>query len=128
VSNENYPPIKDDFQEIVLRMQRFTGKMAFTANTALEVMHDPEHLNALILYLTKQIPTLPGKEVVKYPSSWWDAVKERFAPQWFLKRYPSTFVTVVATTYFPDNIMDFPKELGHPRIMLLSERCRKLLR
>lgn len=27
----------------------------------------------------------------KYPADWWQAVKERFAPRWFLVRYPVNY-------------------------------------
>ena len=29
---------------------------------------------------------------IKYPNDWWEAVKERWAPQWFLKRCPVSYV------------------------------------
>lgn len=33
----------------------------------------------------------------KYPSNWWQAVRERWAPTWWLKRYPVVYTTPVAT-------------------------------
>jgi len=32
-----------------------------------------------------------------YPATWWDAVKARFAPRWFLRRWPARYVTVSIT-------------------------------
>lgn len=39
----------------------------------------------------------PEKEVVKFPANWRQAVKERFAPKWFLKRNPVRYTTVTAS-------------------------------
>lgn len=39
----------------------------------------------------------PTKEVVKFPADWWQSVKERFAPKWFLKRHPVRYTTVTAS-------------------------------
>lgn len=36
------------------------------------------------------------KHVIRYPATWRDAVKERFAPAWFLDRYPVRFTVVEA--------------------------------
>ena len=46
----------------------------------------------------------PERHVIRYPSTCWDAVKERFAPAWFRDRYPVKFTVVVAslTETFPD--------------------------
>ena len=37
--------------------------------------------------------TLPYHELLQYskPRDWWQAVKERFAPKWFAKRWPVQF-------------------------------------
>lgn len=54
--------------------------------------------NALIRHLRISIygKKHPEKEIIRYPSDWWQAVKQRFAPAWFLKRYPVQFSTVTA--------------------------------
>jgi hypothetical protein len=33
-------------------------------------------------------------ETTHVPLTWWDAVKERFSPAWFLRRYPARFRTI----------------------------------
>jgi len=45
----------------------------------------------------------PKKEIV-YPADWWEALKERFAPKWFLKKYPvrSTVITCSLKEIYPD--------------------------
>lgn len=45
--------------------------------------------------------------VAEYPATWWEHVKQRFAPRWFLSRYPIRMERVtkrcefVARTYYP---------------------------
>jgi hypothetical protein len=34
------------------------------------------------------------EQTIKVPLSWWDHVKERFAPKWFLKRWPTQYRTI----------------------------------
>lgn len=60
---------------------------------------------------------------VTYPADWWQAVKERFAPPWFLKRWP------VKTTVWKARVMDtFPsiaydiKKSHRLRILVHKER------
>lgn len=44
------------------------------------------------------------QQSVSFPSTWWEAVKQRFAPKWFLKRWPVrlTTWTVDAWALFPE--------------------------
>jgi len=30
-------------------------------------------------------------DVIRYPTTWWDAVKQRWLPRWLLKRYPANY-------------------------------------
>lgn len=39
----------------------------------------------------------PERHVIRFPSDWWQAVKERFAPAWFRDRYPVQFTEVSAS-------------------------------
>ena len=43
-------------------------------------------------------------ETVSYPADWWEAAKQRWAPHWFLKRWPVRFKTwsVDAFALFPE--------------------------
>ena len=36
----------------------------------------------------------PERQLVRYPNTWWDAFKEAWAPDWFLRRYPVRYITV----------------------------------
>jgi hypothetical protein len=39
----------------------------------------------------------PEVHVIRFPSDWWQAVKERFAPAWFRDRWPVKFTSVMAS-------------------------------
>jgi hypothetical protein len=41
-------------------------------------------------------------QTVSYPADWWQAVRERFAPAWWLKRFPVRRVTWRAWELLPD--------------------------
>jgi hypothetical protein len=54
----------------------------------------------------------PQKHVVRYPSDWWEALKERFAPSWFLGKYPVKFTEVTASLeeLYPDLEIAIPNQ------------------
>lgn len=51
------------------------------------------------------------RQEIKYPRDWWQAVKERFAPRWFLIRYPVDYKVVVldVKAIYPDFNPAMPK-------------------
>jgi hypothetical protein len=60
---------------------------------------------------------------VSYPADWREALKERFAPAWALRRWPVRWKvhTVEASTLFPKATIKIP-ELGQPtRVMVYDE-------
>lgn len=52
------------------------------------------------------------KHVVSYPENWLEAVKERFAPKWLLKRYPVKRTEITASLWetYPDLTPSIPSE------------------
>jgi hypothetical protein len=54
--------------------------------------------------------------VIKYPSNWKEHLKQRFAPKWFLRRYPvkETVVIITAEAFYPN--MVFPKGEHYIRV------------
>lgn len=63
------------------------------------------NFNAVILELQMIIAGRVNREVtIKYPEDWWQAVKEHFAPNWFLRRFPIKYVKEViqAKEFYPD--------------------------
>lgn len=45
-----------------------------------------------------------AQKTVSYPANWWEAVKARFAPLWFRKRWPVEYTVIVldARVAYPD--------------------------
>lgn len=43
---------------------------------------------AMVFQLSHYVAGLKETVTVDYPADWWEAVKQRFAPQWFLRHYP----------------------------------------
>lgn len=85
----------------------------FCSNGKYEVIRD-EARRRLIHELRVRVfgKRHPEKTVVRYPADWWEAVKERFAPAWFLNRYPVRFTEVTATLdeMYPHLSQSIPKE------------------
>lgn len=52
-----------------------------------EIKHEFIHDITALLYGVKDKPLH-----VTYPKDWWESVKDRFFPEWLLKRYPVQFV------------------------------------
>jgi hypothetical protein len=79
-------------EEIRLQFDQIVSRAAVSdavlMNCRTDVVLDEMSRN-LILTLKRFIAYRPmdGREF-RWPATWWDAVKQRFAPAWFLKRYP----------------------------------------
>jgi hypothetical protein len=71
---------------------------ALPANSELKVLTD--EVDYLTLRLSAEVA---GKRLssVQWPEDWWQAVKLRFAPRWFLKRWPVKFVVFEARAFLP---------------------------
>ena len=60
--------------------------------------------NQLQMKLTSYIASKKLDEVtIKYPKSWKEAVKQRFAPKWLVTKWPVQYVshTITAKEYYP---------------------------
>jgi hypothetical protein len=54
--------------------------------------------------------------IIRYPATWWDAVKERFAPAWLLYQWPAKFITIKAS--LRETYPDFQPALpDHPPVL-----------
>ena len=52
--------------------------------------------------------------VIRYPATWWDAVKERFAPAWYIKRWPIAYISHDIKAEYPSFKYDLP---GHTAVI-----------
>ena len=61
-----------------------------------------------------------AREEVSYPRDWWQAFKKRWAPSWFLARWPIENTTVVmdAKLIYPKLRISLPKE---PHVITISK-------
>lgn len=93
----------DHIQEVELRRRTYEAALAIDERqldavrqaSVLEQRYDVER-QQLLLHLRAEIYGIdhPKKLLVQYPKTWWDAVKERFAPEWFIRRYPISRVEI----------------------------------
>jgi len=58
-------------------------------------------------------------EPVIYPADWWQAVKQRFAPAWCLKRWPVKLTVWEPFVIYPD--IKLPERQHYVKIRRLSE-------
>lgn len=58
-------------------------------------------------------------EPVIYPADWWQAVKQRFAPAWFLARWPAKMTIWEPFVIYPD--IKLPDRAHRVQIRQLSE-------
>ncbi len=107
--------ISDDIMEITFqRLQLCTQKHlpwgALRQATELSTYVDHQ-LEGMVLQLYASVAERENERVsCRWPADWWQAVKARFAPAWFLERYPVEFErrTLVASYIYPN--VEFPVE------------------
>ena len=58
-------------------------------------------------------------DIVEYPETWWDAVKERWFPAWAKKRWPVNWNTVRAHELYPN--IKIPKYRKYCSVHLTKE-------
>lgn len=90
----------------------------YLSDFELAYAEDPEMFydyacKALVIELDARVAADDEREwKIEYPATWWDALKWRFAPQWFLNRWPVTFTVheFSARIVYPELRKKFPKE------------------
>jgi hypothetical protein len=100
-----------DMEEVVLRKLQFKigrlvdkGLIASLDSVQLESYYE-HFLDGMVYELRLLLLGKTNQEVnVKYPKDWWQAVKERFAPETFLKCWPVEYteITLRATEIYPN--------------------------
>lgn len=80
----------------------------------------------LLVGIQTHIAATEVKEV-RYPSTWVEALKERWAPAWFLKRFPVLYVVLNLRVLFPDHAIVYGRRLmvaDRPRPWVAHEILR----
>ena len=111
--------MNDAFREIELSRQEYAASIRLCEKEMedcrrlgrLEVIRD-HATQQLVMTLHASIygKHHEDRHVIRYPATWWDAVKERFAPAWFRDRYPVCFTEVTASLkeLYPDLTLELP--------------------
>lgn len=84
-----------------LHMKRSLSKSSITFANAEGIEFYTNHIaDELVFGLTARIA---NKDLgsFKYPENWWEAVKERWAPKWFLKKYPVSYTVYTGKVFYP---------------------------
>lgn len=72
----------------------------------------------LVYRLEADFAASKEKEIeCKYPKDWWEAFKERWAPKWFLKRYPIRYNHEVLRAYTVYPKIPIPNEPWQSMVM-----------
>ena len=123
------------YREVVLERREYLAQVAldqeqleWCRRTAHREQILDEANHQLLLRLRASVYGLehPKKHVVEYPKTWWDAVKVRFAPAWFLRKWPAEYVVVTASLSetYPGLKQSIPDQAPVWRIALLNSTTR----
>lgn len=94
------------YREVVLARQDYMAQVALDQEQLAwcrraahreQILEEANHQLLLRLRATVYGLEHPKRHVVEYPKTWWDAVKVRFAPAWFLRRWPVDYTVVTAS-------------------------------
>lgn len=99
-------PMNQDFQTVELRRKEFTARTEINEKEIeicrrrgqIDMRYDHAR-RKLVMTIHAAIygKKHPERHIIRYPETWWEAVKERFAPAWFRDRYPVRFVEISAS-------------------------------
>jgi hypothetical protein len=89
-----------------LKFQSAITQEAILDSIAFDVYID-HTLDAVIMEFTRYI-TSETIEEISYPTTWWDAVKERFFPKTALKKFPVKYTRITAKALYPK--ISLPRE------------------
>lgn len=119
IDSLNSPACKLAVKEHVLKAIRLNHHWRIDEFSARQILNHTdiqyeicERTRDLIIRLVTQIYAgePQRKTISAYPANWWQALKQRFAPKWFLRRYPvkTTLFTITVQDIFPDILPDIP--------------------
>jgi hypothetical protein len=99
----------EQIEEIKLERLRYFVQMNVDAGAASEFGIKPEvratqlasFVSDSILFQLRQDIFGRTLDEIKFPANWKEAVKERFAPRWFLKRWPVRYTIYKIDELYP---------------------------
>ena len=105
--------------------QRLTKELAYSFGEPPEVMLTP-FLDAMTDDIAvRVVQSVWGRNLqrqeVRWPATWWEAVKERFLPAWAKERWPVRYrvVTLTARELWP--LLSFPGRMGRGRVVTVAK-------
>ncbi len=88
------------------QLQCRVAKLTACMDISTELIHCAVDLDAILddylVRLIRQVVYIPAKEVLEVPASWWDAVKQRFMPNWALRHWPVCLTRYEARAFLPN--------------------------
>lgn len=126
-----WPMNRDYFETVELHRKEHTAQVRIDKRQLLNVARisrfDEAYDHArdqLVLTMRAAIygKNHPERHVFRYPETWWEAVKERFAPAWFRDRYPVRFLEVAVSLEetYPDFEPAVPDKTPVVRLHILK--------
>src|SRR5574341_1521167 len=91
--------------EQITLINRELGKLEIGFGWSIGPRYLPELTNKISWHIRGYVWSEKlGKHTVSYPKDWWEALKQRFAPEWLLQRWPveCTKVVLEASALYPD--------------------------
>ena len=107
-----------EVQQFEMKLKQFASTMMMKEDW-LHGVPEPEirveravdsMLNTWSIYFRKHLPTRELLDL-RWPTDWWQAVKNRWAPGWWLRRWPVRWEGVDLTQVVA---MEVPRNIGHP--------------
>lgn len=112
------------------------SRMRFAINQAMDLrrLKHERDVNAAIDYAAGQMVArleveMLGREIgritAKWPADWWQAVRERWAPAWWLKRHPVKYEQIDRPVYNICPHLNVPENRYAPRsrhVMFLAAK------
>lgn len=95
--------IRDSIKEIHFQFEQVANQRIIPADNTVykfDVLRD-HMLPNLVLSLQRFVAKI-GLDEISHPSTWWDAFKERWFPEWAKKRWPVQYKTYEVAAFFPE--------------------------
>ena len=91
----------DEFgKELVAKLEKWRAACEIPPELISCGLHEDVFTGMLTAMLTEEVLAIKYAAELKVAFSWWDAVKERFAPRCFLRHWPVRNRTYDAAAYF----------------------------
>lgn len=121
--NEHATYTTETLEKITFMVQTYiTQELAkdFAIAPQIHVFID-QWFDNIVLQIRQSVLSQKLDEIsVRYPADWWQAVKERFAPRWFRRRWPIEWnkTTIDVRAIYPK--MAMPDKMHFPLARILE--------